>query len=51
MFKDFIKQSLEAENYGIISLVIFVAFFLSIAIYAWMINKDKINELKNLPLD
>lgn len=39
------------EIYPIISLVIFVAFFVGVIIYLAKADKKTINELKQMPLD
>lgn len=39
------------EIYPIISLVIFVAFFVGVIVYLVKTDKKKINELKQMPLD
>lgn len=39
------------EIYPIISLSIFVVFFVVMGIYVWRLGKDEVNELKNYPLD
>lgn len=54
MFK-FIKQYAETINgidiYPIISLFIFVLFFIGVLWYVRKMDKHKVEELKNLPLD
>ena len=39
------------EIFPIISLVIFFSFFVGLGIYMVKVDKNKIKELKNLPLD
>ena len=39
------------EIYPIISLIIFVALFVGVIIYAWKLDKKFINKLGNMPLD
>lgn len=39
------------EIYPIISLIIFVTFFLGVAIYVFKADKTHFDKLKNLPLD
>ena len=39
------------EIFPIISLVIFFSFFVGLGIYMFKVDKEKIKELKNLPLD
>jgi len=54
MFK-FIKQYAETINgidvYPIISLFIFVLFFIGVLWYVRKMDKSKVDEMKNLPLD
>ena len=39
------------EIFPLISFVIFFAFFIGLLYYVIKVDKDKITELKNLPLD
>jgi cytochrome c oxidase cbb3-type subunit IV len=54
MFK-FIKQYVETiggiDIYPIISLLIFVLFFIGVLWYVRKMDKCKVDEIKNLPLD
>ena len=54
MFK-FIKQYAETidgiDIYPIISLFIFVLFFIAVLWYVTKLDKRKVDEIKNLPLD
>ena len=54
MFK-FIKQYAETidgiDVYPIISLFIFVLFFITVLWYVTKMDKRKVEEIKNLPLD
>jgi cbb3-type cytochrome oxidase subunit 3 len=54
MFK-FIKQYAETINgidiYPIISLFIFVLFFIGVLWYVRILDKRQVEEIKNLPLD
>jgi cytochrome c oxidase cbb3-type subunit IV len=54
MFK-FIKQYVETiggiDIYPIISLLIFVLFFIGVLWYVRKMDKHKVDEIKNLPLD
>lgn len=51
----FIKHHLSTEQgvdfYGILSLLIFVTFFLIMLIRVWKMRKTTIEELSNIPLD
>lgn len=50
----FIKHHLASEQgvafYGILSLLIFVLFFLIVIIRIWRMKKTTIEELSNIPL-
>ncbi|WP_343604250.1 cbb3-type cytochrome c oxidase subunit 3 [Fluviicola sp.] len=50
----FIKHHLASEQgvafYGLLSLLIFVLFFLVVLIRIWRMNKSTIEELSNIPL-
>ena len=54
MFK-FIKQYVETiggiDIYPVISLLIFVLFFIGVLWYVRKMDKHKVDEIKNLPLD
>ena len=51
----FIKGNLETidgiEIYPIISFLIFFTFFIGLTIYVVRMKKDRINEIKNIPLE
>jgi len=51
MFEDFISKGMGMMIYPIISLVIFVAFFVGLSIKAFIYKKPYLNEMSNLPLD
>lgn len=54
MFK-FIKQYAETivgiEIYPLVSMLIFVTFFLGVIAYVFFLNKSYITELEQMPLD
>lgn len=54
MFK-FIKQNLETiagiEIYPLVSLIIFFTFFVGLFFWVFTYNKEKIDELSQLPLE
>jgi len=54
MFK-YIKQYAESiagiNIYPIISLLIFVLFFVAVLYYVRKMDKNKVNEIRNLPLE
>lgn len=51
----YIKQYADSikgiDIYPIISLFIFVLFFIAVIYYVRKMDKQRVNELKNLPLD
>lgn len=51
MFKDFIKQEAGVEIYPIISLCVFVAFFVVLSFMAMMYSKSSIKAMSAIPLD
>jgi hypothetical protein len=51
MFKDFIKETQGIQLYPIISLCVFVLFFVVLSIRAMMYNKGELKELGAIPLD
>ncbi len=51
MFKDFIKQDIAVQLYPIMSLIVFVVFFIALSMRAMMYNKQELNEMSSIPLD
>lgn len=51
----FIKHHLSTEQgvdfYGMLSLLIFVIFFLIVVIRVWRMQKSAVEELSNIPLE
>lgn len=51
----FIKHHLSTEQgvdfYGMLSLLIFVIFFLIVVIRVWRMRKATVDELSNIPLE
>ncbi len=51
----FIKHHIATEDgasfFGLLSLLIFVGFFLIVLIRLYRMNKETINELSNIPLE
>lgn len=51
----YIKGNLETidgiEVYPIISFIIFFSFFIGLTVYVVRMKKDRINEIKNIPLE
>lgn len=50
-FINYLKSIGGVEIYPMISLFIFLLFFIVLTIYAMKADKGHINELKNIPLD
>lgn len=50
-FINYLKSIAGIEIYPMISLLIFLLFFIALTIYAIRADKAHINELKNIPLD
>jgi transcriptional antiterminator len=50
-FINYLKSIAGVEIYPMISLFIFLIFFIALAIYAIKADKEHINELKNIPLE
>jgi len=51
MFKDFISDDIAVQIYPIISLVVFVIFFVALSFRAMMYNKKELQEMSSIPLD
>jgi len=51
MYKDVLRSMDNVEIFPIISLVIFVLFFVGITIYAIKAPKDYIEHMSSLPMD
>jgi cytochrome c oxidase cbb3-type subunit 3 len=50
-FINYLKSIAGVEIYPMVSLFIFVIFFVALIIYAVMADKKHISDLKNIPLD
>lgn len=50
MFQDFIKTDMGVQIYPIISLVVFVIFFIALSIRAMMYNKQELHDMSSIPL-
>jgi hypothetical protein len=50
-FIHYLKSIAGVEIYPMLSLFIFLVFFVALTIYAIKADKDHITELKNIPLD
>jgi cbb3-type cytochrome oxidase subunit 3 len=51
MFKDFIKQDAALTIYPLVSLVVFVLFFILLLISVWRKNQNHYDHLSQMPLD
>jgi hypothetical protein len=50
-FIHYLKSIAGVEIYPMLSLFIFLVFFVALTIYTIKADKDHITELKNIPLD
>jgi len=48
--RQFLENATGVDTYLIISLFIFLFFFVSVGIWLTLVDKNYINELKNMPL-
>jgi len=51
MFKYYFEQVNNVEIWPIISLIIFITFFLGLLIWVVKVDKKYINEMSNLPME
>lgn len=51
MFKQFIDKVDGADLYMITSFLIFMAFFILVSIYLFIMDKGYLNKMQNLPLE
>ncbi len=51
MYKDILQSVEGIDIYPIISLVIFVIFFVAIFLYVFIIKEETVEQLKNIPLE
>lgn len=49
--KNYAASIKDVDVYPLISLVIFVLFFIAVIYYVKKMDKSRVNELSNLPLD
>lgn len=49
MFKHINNQDFNNEYYAIISLLVFILFFLGVVIYTYTQKNKSIDEMKNIP--
>lgn len=51
MFKDVLRSIENIEIYPVLSLLIFVLFFLGVAIWVIRMPKDLVDHMKSLPME
>jgi len=51
MFKDYLQSIEGVEVYAIISMIIFITFFIGIVIWLFKVDKQYINKMRELPLE
>lgn len=51
MFKHYFEQIKSVEVYPIISLIIFVSFFLGLLLYVILMRKQHVEKMSNMPLN
>jgi predicted permease len=49
--KKYTEHMQDIQFYPIFSLLVFVAFFVGVLWYVKVMDKDQLNEIKNIPLD
>ncbi|MCS6820773.1 MAG: cbb3-type cytochrome c oxidase subunit 3 [Microscillaceae bacterium] len=50
MFKHYFEQIKSVEVYPVISLIIFVSFFVGLLVYVALMKKPHIERMNNMPL-
>lgn len=51
MFKHYFEQVNNVEIWPIISLIIFITFFIGLLIWVVKVDKKYINDMSNLPME
>jgi len=51
MFKHYLERIQDVEIWPIISLILFIVFFMMVLVYVFTINKKHIEQMKSLPFD
>jgi cytochrome c oxidase cbb3-type subunit IV len=51
MFKDFIKEQAGVQFYPVVSLLVFIIFFVALSVRAMMYKKHELQEMSAIPLD
>jgi hypothetical protein len=51
MFKQFIDKVEGADTFMITSFIIFMAFFVAVSLYLFVMDKNYLTKMQNLPLE
>ena len=51
MFKDYLQSIEGVEVYAIISMIIFITFFIGIVFWLFKVDKQYIKKMRELPLE
>jgi len=51
MFKETLNSILNVEVYAMIGFFIFFTFFILVSIQAFLMKKDEVDQISNLPLE
>ena len=51
MYKETLNSILNVEVYAIIGFFIFFTFFILVSIQAFLMKKDEVDQISNLPLE
>ena len=51
MFKHYFEQIQNVELWPVISLILFFSFFVGIVIWVFLVDKNYISKMKNLPFE
>lgn len=51
MFKETLSNILNVEVYAIIGFFIFFTFFIFVSVQAFLMKKDEVDQISNMPLE
>jgi len=51
MFKETLNSILNVEVYAIIGFFIFFTFFIFVSVQAFLMKKDEVDQISNMPLE
>jgi len=51
MFKETLSSILNVEVYAIIGFFIFFTFFIFVSVQAFLMKKDEVDQISNMPLE